>query len=105
MTAITEERSAQSYVHECGDGGYLSMTFSDGPPGHVYPPQVCLGGECVLCGAEPLELRQVSPEYLAALDGEAEDDDAIRDPSAPDTSQPYPLDALVERINTAVGSQ
>lgn len=66
-TATTGERSAQSYVHECGDGAYISMTLSDGPPGHVYPDTVTLPGACVLCEVEPVELLATTAEHLAAL--------------------------------------
>lgn len=91
--------SGQSYVHECGDGAYVAMTLSDGPPGHVYPSTLTLGA-CVLCGVEPSLLRATTPEYIAELD-----DEEVRDPSAPDTSQPYPLDALIERIDVVTSER
>lgn len=72
-----EQPSGQAYVHECGDGAYVSMTLSDGPPGHIYPPDMSMDGPCVLCGADPTLMRATTPEYLAALDAE-DDGDEIR---------------------------
>lgn len=60
-------------------------------------------GECALCGVQPLEMRPGTPEYLAVLDDE--DDDGLRNSSSSDTSQPYPLDALRERIDAVTSER
>lgn len=112
------ERSAQSYVHECGgDGAYISVTLSDGPPGHIYPATINLG-PCVLCDADPVVMRATTPEYLAELDAMADEEperidaaefsrrslvrrgEGFVNPASPDTSEPYFLD-LIARIDDA----
>ena len=123
----SEERSSQAYVHECGDGAYVSVTLSDGPPGHVYPPTVTLG-PCLLCEADPTLMRATTPEHLAELDAADEEGpecvdgaeftgrslaefcsrrgqaEGFANPSTPDTSQPYFLD-LIQRIDAVTAKR